>query len=85
MATYETSLARSLFTSADPRALPLISLISQLSPPRVRHQGPDQCRLIFDGRLDWAYEPVAGDHAWFYLPRPARACQIAGCLVLMQD
>ena len=63
----------------------LIYLISQLCPPRRQPANFDSCRLIIDGRLQWAVEPIDGGGSWFFLPKPARALRMAGCLIVTAD
>jgi len=85
MADIERSVPPVLSSTPDHRELQLFSLISQMCPPRQSREDSDACRLIFDGRLQWAVEAIDGGNSWFYLARPARARRIAGCLVLTQD
>lgn len=65
----------------------LFSLISRLcAPPARQDRGATAGgRLIVDGRLPWAFEPVDGRASWLYLPEPARVCEVAGCLVVSAD
>ena len=63
----------------------LLSLISQLCEPRDRVVDSDLCRLVVDSRLEWSVAPIDVNTSWMYLPRAARAREIAGCLVLTAD
>lgn len=63
----------------------LQSLISTLCAPRRSLIDADVCRLIVDGRLQWAAQSRDDNTAWLYLPLPARACRQAGCLILLAE
>ncbi|TDR73357.1 hypothetical protein [Paludibacterium purpuratum] len=45
----------------------------------------DECRLIVDSRLEWAFEPIDANTSWMYLPRATQVREVAGCLVLTAD
>ncbi|TDR82862.1 hypothetical protein [Paludibacterium purpuratum] len=69
----------------DSRQQQLFSLISMLCTPRRSRPNSDECRLIVDSRLPWAFEPIDGNTSWLYLPQAAQARKLAGCLVLTAD
>ena len=85
MAEIERSPSHPFATIPDPRELLLLSLIARLCPPRQRREDSDLCRLVIDGRLQWAVERGEDGTSLLYLPRPARARKLAGCLVLSDD
>ncbi|TDR80637.1 hypothetical protein [Paludibacterium purpuratum] len=69
----------------DSRQQQLFSLISMLCTPRGSRPNSDECRLIVDSRLPWAFERIDADTSWIYLPKAAQARELAGCLVLTAD
>jgi hypothetical protein len=85
MAVQDRSAFHAVSTNPHQRQLLLFSLISQLCAPRPSVPDSDFCRLIVDSRLDWGVEPIDANTSWLYLPRAARARQLAGCLVLTAD
>ncbi|TDR81524.1 hypothetical protein [Paludibacterium purpuratum] len=72
-------------SNPDSRQQQLLSLISMLCLPRGSRPNSDECRLIVDSRLPWAFEPIDGGTSWLYLPQAAQARKLAGCLVLTAD
>ncbi|TDR81582.1 hypothetical protein [Paludibacterium purpuratum] len=74
-----------LSSNPDARQQQLLSLISVLCLPRANRQNSDECRLIVDSRLPWAFEPIDANTSWLYLPKAAQARHMAGCLVLTAD
>jgi len=85
MAKRNISRIGSVATYPSFRQTQLISLVSVLSAPRDAWPLSDQRQLVVDSRLPWAVQPIDGQTSWLYLARPARAQQIADCLILTAD
>ncbi|TDR82995.1 hypothetical protein [Paludibacterium purpuratum] len=85
MATQDGNSAQVFFPNQDFRQQQLLSLISVLCLPRGSRPNSDECRLVVDSRLPWAFESVDGSTSWMYLPKAARVREVAGCLVLTAD
>ncbi|TDR73803.1 hypothetical protein [Paludibacterium purpuratum] len=85
MATQDGNATLVSFPNPDSRQQQLLSLISVLCLPRRSRPNSDECRLIVDSRLPWAFEPIDGNTSWLYLPKAAQARSLAGCLVLTAD
>ncbi|TDR80196.1 hypothetical protein [Paludibacterium purpuratum] len=82
MAICDSNAPLVFFPNQDSRQQRLFSLIAQQCVPRGSRPNSDECRLIVDSRLSWAFEPIDADTSWLYLPEAAQARHIAGCLVL---
>ena len=63
----------------------LLSVTSKICASRLELADPRVCRLIIDGRLQWAPEPIDGSRSWLYLPTPARLRQHSGCWIVTID
>ncbi|TDR72020.1 hypothetical protein [Paludibacterium purpuratum] len=69
----------------DSRQHQLFSLISMLCTPHQPRPNSDECRLVVDSRLFWAFEPIDAGMTWMVLPQVAHARHLANCLVLTAD
>ncbi|TDR80536.1 hypothetical protein [Paludibacterium purpuratum] len=85
MATQDGNATLVSFPNPDSRQQQLLSLISVLCLPRGSRPNSDECRLIVDSRLPWAFEPIDASTSWMYLPKAAHVRTLAGCLVLTAD
>jgi hypothetical protein len=63
----------------------LLTVISKICAPRQEVPDPRVCRLILDGRLQWASESIDGSRSWLYLPAPMRLRQHGGCWIVSVD
>ena len=82
MADFELNAPSEGSSIPQQRQLLLISLIHLLNAPPDEDPSTEWCRIIVDSSLQWASEPVDEEHGWIYLPEPARARRLGGCLVL---
>ena len=82
MANFELNAASEAASIPQQRHLLLISLIHLLNAPPDEDPHAEWCRIIVDSRLQWASELVDEEQGWIYLPEPARARRLGGCLVL---
>ncbi|TDR76429.1 hypothetical protein [Paludibacterium purpuratum] len=85
MATRNGNAVAVFSQNPDSRQQQLLSLISVLCLPRGSRANSDECRLIVDSRLPWAFEPIDANTSWMYLPKAAHVRELAGCLVLTAD
>ncbi|TDR76629.1 hypothetical protein [Paludibacterium purpuratum] len=85
MAAVDSKTVPVFSQNPDSRQQQLLSLISVLCLPRHSRPNSDECRLIVDSRLPWAFEPIDANTSWLYLPQAAHVRTLAGCWVLTAD